>query len=195
MYPLQTVYIHMYNTFPCRLCHHRLLYKYIHKTHHEWTAPVGIVSVYCHPLEHVVVNLMPVCAGPVLMGSHLSVVLLWYSLAILNTTVSHCGYHLPFLPSPEGHDFHHLKLVSTTHPAAVGSAVGRGCLLYICGWEHFQHPLILVELLGHLSIKDTFPHLKPHSCNIRTPLRNTFPSAPLVSGLEGFHFTKTGVCF
>jgi methylsterol monooxygenase len=92
-----------------RLCHHRLLYKHIHKTHHEWTAPVGIVSVYCHPLEHVFVNLMPVLAGPLVMGSHLSVAILWYSVAIFNTTMGHCGYHLPFLPSPEGHDFHHLK--------------------------------------------------------------------------------------
>lgn len=92
-----------------RLCHHRLLYKYIHKTHHEWTAPVGITAVYCHPLEHLVVNLMPVVIGPLVMGSHLSVTMLWHTIAILNTTVSHCGYHLPFLPSSEGHDYHHLK--------------------------------------------------------------------------------------
>lgn len=37
-----------------RLIHHPLLYKHIHKKHHEWTAPVGIVSIYAHPIEHVV---------------------------------------------------------------------------------------------------------------------------------------------
>lgn len=92
-----------------RLFHHPRIYKYVHKIHHEWTAPVGITSISCHPLEHYIVNLSPLAAGPLLMGSHLSVAWLWYTLAILNTTVTHSGYHLPFLPSPEAHDFHHLK--------------------------------------------------------------------------------------
>ncbi|XP_016520900.1 fatty acid hydroxylase domain-containing protein 2 [Poecilia formosa] len=37
-----------------RLFHHPSLYKHFHKQHHEWTAPIGIVSIYAHPLEHVV---------------------------------------------------------------------------------------------------------------------------------------------
>ena len=32
-------------------------------------------------------------------------------MAITSTQISHAGYHLPFLPSPEAHDYHHLKLV------------------------------------------------------------------------------------
>jgi len=43
------------------------------------------------------------------MGSHLAVMVVWFSLAVLNTTVTHSDYHLPFLPSPEAHDFHHLR--------------------------------------------------------------------------------------
>ncbi|XP_054834091.1 fatty acid hydroxylase domain-containing protein 2 [Eublepharis macularius] len=92
-----------------RLVHHPLLYKHIHKKHHEWTAPVGIVSLYAHPVEHVISNMLPVVTGPVLLGSHITSVMAWFSLALLATSVSHCGYHLPFLPSPEFHDFHHLK--------------------------------------------------------------------------------------
>lgn len=38
----------------CRLFHHPFFYKRIHKIHHEWTAPIGVVSLYAHPVEHVV---------------------------------------------------------------------------------------------------------------------------------------------
>ncbi|XP_052614363.1 fatty acid hydroxylase domain-containing protein 2-like [Peromyscus californicus insignis] len=92
-----------------RLLHHPTLYKKIHKKHHEWTAPIGVISVYAHPIEHVVSNMLPVMVGPLAMGSHLSSITVWLSLALIITTISHCGYHLPFLPSPEFHDYHHLK--------------------------------------------------------------------------------------
>ncbi|XP_061105084.1 fatty acid hydroxylase domain-containing protein 2 isoform X2 [Conger conger] len=92
-----------------RLFHHPAIYKRIHKIHHEWTAPVGIISLYCHPLEHVLSNMLPVLVGPLMLGSHMVTLSLWFTVALLVTTVSHCGYHLPLLPSPEFHDFHHLK--------------------------------------------------------------------------------------
>ncbi|XP_032303345.1 fatty acid hydroxylase domain-containing protein 2 isoform X4 [Coturnix japonica] len=92
-----------------RLAHVPLLYKHIHKKHHEWTAPIGVVSIYAHPLEHIFSNTLPVMTGPMLMGSHVVSITVWFSLALITTSISHCGYHLPFLPSPEFHDFHHLK--------------------------------------------------------------------------------------
>ncbi|XP_009902895.2 fatty acid hydroxylase domain-containing protein 2 [Dryobates pubescens] len=92
-----------------RLVHHPVLYKHIHKKHHEWTAPIGVVSIYAHPLEHIISNTLPVMTGPMIMGSHIVSISAWFSLALITTSISHCGYHLPFLPSPEFHDFHHLK--------------------------------------------------------------------------------------
>ncbi|MBN3296239.1 FXDC2 protein, partial [Amia calva] len=92
-----------------QLFHHPALYKHVHKIHHEWTAPIGVVSLYAHPVEHVLSNMLPVLCGPILMGSHVATTMLWFTMALLVTTISHCGYHLPFLPSPEFHDFHHLR--------------------------------------------------------------------------------------
>ncbi|KAM6911966.1 fatty acid hydroxylase domain-containing protein 2 [Lycodopsis pacificus] len=92
-----------------RLFHHPTLYKRFHKQHHEWTAPIGLVCIYAHPLEHMISNMGPVALGPVILGSHLTTTCMWYCLALISTTISHCGYHLPFLPSPEFHDFHHLR--------------------------------------------------------------------------------------
>lgn len=58
-------------------------------------------------------NLIPLEAGPILLGpflgNHLVSEWLWIFLATFSTTIAHGGYHLPFLPSPEAHDFHHSK--------------------------------------------------------------------------------------
>jgi len=92
-----------------RLLHSKRFYGPIHKLHHNWQAPISISAIYAHPVEHLFSNLIPLLSGPVIMGSHLAVVTVWLSLAIMNTLYVHSGYHLPFLPSPEAHDFHHLR--------------------------------------------------------------------------------------
>ena len=48
-------------------------------------------------------------SGPFLVGSHLMTTWVWFSTALVSTIISHSGYHLPLLPSPQYHDYHHLK--------------------------------------------------------------------------------------
>lgn len=43
-----------------RLFHVPLLYKHVHKRHHEWTAPMGIVCIYATATEYLLGNVLSV---------------------------------------------------------------------------------------------------------------------------------------
>lgn len=138
-----------------RLLHHRKLYKYVHKQHHEWSAPIAISAIYCHPLEHLLSNVLPPALGITLTGSHLATCWLWFSLIILRTVNDHSGYHLPGFPSPEAHDFHHKKFTECYGVL--------GILDYLHGTDtHFR----------------SSPTFKRHVVSLKMePLRQQFPDA------------------
>eukprot|EP01012_Entosiphon_sulcatum_P003081 TRINITY_DN10849_c0_g1_i1.p1 TRINITY_DN10849_c0_g1~~TRINITY_DN10849_c0_g1_i1.p1 ORF type:complete len:280 (+),score=40.23 TRINITY_DN10849_c0_g1_i1:25-864(+) len=109
-----------------RALHTRLLYKRIHKIHHEFRRTRAWAAEYAHPVEFVVADVVPTFTGPLLVhllrfhaskGSamHLWTLQAWLTYRFLEALDGHCGYALPFSPfaiwplrpSAKMHDYHH----------------------------------------------------------------------------------------
>jgi methylsterol monooxygenase len=86
-----------------RLFHTNMLYR-LHKIHHEFTSPSALTTAYAHPIEHIVCNLIPLFAGPLLVRPPLATWIMWWMAAITSTIISHSGY--AWLNSGH-HDAHH----------------------------------------------------------------------------------------
>eukprot|EP00124_Ichthyophonus_hoferi_P005108 Ihof_evm3s668 gene=Ihof_evmTU3s668 len=97
-----------------RLLHHRLLYKHIHKVHHEYTHPFSITAEYAHPVETVFLGLGTIL-GPLFFARHLLTLWVWLLFRLGETVEDHSGYDLPFNPTnlipfwggSVHHDHHH----------------------------------------------------------------------------------------
>jgi len=97
--------------FAHRAAHHKSVYKYVHKIHHEYTAPVALATDYCHPLEHIFVNVLPMMAY-IVVGTDSFSYLVWWVLAYLASQTNHSGYRFPPAnwtreAQPDFHDKHH----------------------------------------------------------------------------------------
>jgi methylsterol monooxygenase len=83
------------------------MYAAVHKIHHTWTSPVSYVAIYCHPFEHVLCNLLPFLAGPILCGSHILAAGVYLTVGTIHTLAVHSGYW--FCDDNGMHDMHHAK--------------------------------------------------------------------------------------
>lgn len=100
-----------------RLLHHRLIYKHIHKKHHDFRHSIAIGVEHAHPIEDLVSNTLSTIAGPLLLRSHVTVLFLYTGAKLWQSIDAHSGYDLPFPLSPwsaikymdcaPAHDFHH----------------------------------------------------------------------------------------
>jgi len=102
-----------------RICHHHLIYKHIHKQHHEFKSNIGVCSVYAHPGETFFTTYSPTLAGPTLLRSHIFTLMIWLFIRITETIDAHSGYEFPWSPyklipfqgGAGRHDYHHSKNV------------------------------------------------------------------------------------
>lgn len=99
------------------LLHTRWLYKHIHKQHHIFKQPTGVVSVLSHPIENLQ-NQVSVWFMPALLKEkHIFTLCLWIVIRVYQTVNAHCGYNFPYfttqywfpwvMSGPLAHDYHH----------------------------------------------------------------------------------------
>ena len=86
---------------------HQFLWDHIHALHHTIKNPSCVAAVFAHPIEHIFVAFPTMAIGPLVLGSHTSIFLVWTMASTYNTCGGHAGWHFPFLFAPEFHDFHH----------------------------------------------------------------------------------------
>jgi len=101
-----------------RLLHWGPFYKYIHKIHHEHTAPFGISAEYAHPIESYILAI-GTALGPLFLQAHLLTIWCWMFARVWQTVDVHSGYNFPWSPNrfipfwggAEFHDYHHMAFV------------------------------------------------------------------------------------
>lgn len=98
-----------------RVLHHRSLYSWVHKQHHEFKTTVVIAFEYSHPIE-TALNTLTVVVPPLVVGAHPVMTAVSIGLRMWESVDCHCGYELPWyvspwvlLRTPRRHDYHHAR--------------------------------------------------------------------------------------
>jgi len=106
-----------------RAMHWGPLYKYIHKIHHQYSAPFGLAAEYASPIEVMILGIGTV-SSPILWCAitkdlHILTMYLWIVFRLFQAIDAHSGYEfpwslhhfLPFWAGADHHDTHHEKFI------------------------------------------------------------------------------------
>uniref|UniRef100_A0A8B9HUC6 Methylsterol monooxygenase 1 n=1 Tax=Astyanax mexicanus TaxID=7994 RepID=A0A8B9HUC6_ASTMX len=77
-----------------RALHHRRVYKYIHKVHHDFTSPFGMQAEYAHPLETIILG-AGFFIGIMVFCNHMALLWAWVTFRLLETIDVHSKLGFP----------------------------------------------------------------------------------------------------
>jgi len=100
---IQLFTINMYFSFTHYLFHkNKYLFKYIHYKHHELIIPQSSGSIYCHPFEHMFVNLTSILL-PIIFQTNLICSCVLIAFVSYESVIG----HTPFIGKRSRHHLHH----------------------------------------------------------------------------------------
>ena len=93
-----------------RLIHFPILYKYIHKTHHNINANIAISGYYMDIIDYFIEFMCPLYFSIYILNTNILVLFICSIIGQINGLISHSAYDFPFLPYEKDHLYHHLEL-------------------------------------------------------------------------------------
>ena len=94
-----------------RLLHHRALFRYVHRWHHRYTAPILFTTTAVHPFELLLFEsflILPAFLLPTHVGVYLFVVGYTYFIGMIDHSGVRIRWKLPLHGDNQFHDDHHV---------------------------------------------------------------------------------------